>query len=120
MRALVRSLQEELRALRRDNALLRQSQLTDPRWLPPPGVYTAASTPSAALPSQPSPAQLDPAAATSSAQPARAADDQGPTTPERDTAMFCALGQHDRSHGDTPDGKRHAVRSLEATTINDQ
>ena len=117
LKELIRSLQAELRALRRDNELLRRAQFTDP-WrysgppyhpAPPPG-HTSVPQPAPSLPH--TPPRL----------PALAASSTTVESSQEDTLMQVDrnnLGSHSRDSGDTPEGKRRAARALEVVTPND-
>lgn len=125
LRELVRTLQAELRAMRRDNELLRRAQLTDPWRYPNPYYHPGAPvTPVAPVASLPlvAPAALGThESGTASADPVHTPPRQPALTPEV-AAMHVDRGPHLREPGDTPDGKRPpktAARTLEVNDLND-
>ena len=113
LRTLLRELQAELRALRRENELLRRAQLTDP-WRQQPPYFPVAPMDAATVhQSQLAPMRQEPVAPNSTR----------PATPPGDADMqpAGALGSHGRDPGDTPDGKRQprVARALEVDDPHD-
>ena len=118
LKELIRALQAELRALRRDNELLRRAQLTDPWRYPGPPYHPAVPPVSGStvhsVPSRPhTPPRL----------PAPAASSTAVDPSQEDTLMQVDRnrGPHHRDSGDTPDGKRpqRAARALGVEKPND-
>lgn len=107
LRQLITTLQEEMRALRRENRLLRESQVTAERRLAErPLVPTYSMLPAAGVPSSTS--LLPPVPTLASP------DIVVPTNPlASDLSMTPEKQTHQRDPGSTPDGKRPVVRALE-------
>ena len=117
MRALLRELQADLRALRRENELLRRAQVMDP-WRQaypfyPPVAPSAPVTPSRLTPI-PLP-QFAPMQPVPTIPPAAAAD---PAPGDAEMLPSGSLGPHSREPGDTPDKKRQP-RAARALAVDD-
>ena len=125
LRELIRSLQAELRALRRDNELLRRAQFTDPWRCPNPYYPPSAQVASGShVPSNdlPAPIHTPPRQHASAAlAPNREVPTEAAGPTEETMPVDRGLGPHHREPGDTPDGKRppRVARALEVDRQDD-
>jgi hypothetical protein len=114
LRGLIQDLRTELRALRRENELLRRAQV-QPWQQPPPSGLQLPVTPSRMPPLQPP--QFTPVAPV----PVSPIPEAATITGDVEMLPGGTLGSHRREAGDTPDGKRvpKAARALVVDESND-